>query len=177
MKKSKKLKIAIFEPSRYLPGGGPKNMANIASYLSEKHDITVFTQNVLQEGINFKDCNIKYLYPKNKNLQPFAFRNAKLNDDFDLVIYGAFPALLAYENNKNIPSINISHAPPRAFYDADFFKYKLGILGVIKNLIKIYFFKDIEREMGKRVDKILVVSEEIKKRVKAENSVRAYFTL
>lgn len=168
MKKDQRLKIAIFEPSRVFHGGGPKNMANIASYLSKKHDVTIFTQKIYQEGIDFHKSKIKFIRPKNRYLASIAFLIKKLNKkDFDLVIYGAFPSVFANIRNSNIPSINISHTPPRFIYDLK--KHLLknsNFFGKLKVHIKNILFKKLEHLAMMKITKILAVSKEIQKRIK-----------
>ncbi len=164
----KKLRIAIFEPTRRLPGGGQKVMTAVASYLSIKHEVTVFTQAEKQGGMSYGNSKVKIIKPTNRYLSPFAFLFQKLNkNDWDLVIYGCYPATFAAIRNSEIPSIQIIHAPPRSFYDlrkqllkTSNFKERLKIH--IKNL----FFKKLDYLGVQKINKILGISKEIKSRIK-----------
>ena len=164
----KKLKIAIFEPSRSFPPGG-KNMDSIAAHLSEKNDVTVFTQKLIKDGATFKNSKIKFIKPKSRVLASLAFLKNNMDEkDFDLIILGCFPATLAAINNfKNKPSIYISHAPPRYFYDLKEHELKnSNFFGKSKIHLKNILFKKIDYLSIQKITKILCVSEEIKGRIK-----------
>src|SRR3989344_6414684 len=113
----KRLKIALFEPSRIPWGGGQIEMANTAAYLSEKHDVTVFTQRNPDKKLDFKNCKIKIIKPYNQYLQPITFllQNFRKRNNFDLIIVGCFPATLSNLLGRQQPTIHITHSPPRVF--------------------------------------------------------------
>ena len=167
MENKKKLRIAIFEPSRSFPPGG-KNMDSIASHLSENHDITVFTQKLIKGGATFKNSKINFIKPKNRFLAPLAFLKKNIDEeDFDLIILGCFPATLTTINNcKNTPTIYISHAPPRFFYDLK--EHELensNLLGKMKVHIKNVLLKKLDYMAVQKITKILCVSKEIQGRI------------
>ena len=165
----KKLKIAIFEPSRVFWGGGQKEMANTAAYLSSKHDVTVFTQRVPDKKLDFGKCKFRYIKPHQRYLAPFAFMRYKLKkqEGFDVIVYGCFPGTLAALKNSDYPSVHISHAPPRFFYDLKEHMLKNSdLLGKLKVHVKNIFFKRFEQKAIKKITKILGISKEIQKRVR-----------
>ena len=168
MKNKGRLRIAIFEPSRSFPPGG-KNMDSIALHLSEKHDITVFTQRLVKDGATFKNSKINFIKPKSRFLAPFAFLKKNINEkDFDLIILGCFPATLTTINNcKNTPTIYISHAPPRFFYDLKEHELKnSNLLGKFKVHLKNILLKKLDYLAVQKITKILCVSKEIQGRIK-----------
>ena len=168
MKDKKRLKIAIFEPSRSFPPGG-KNMDSISSHLSEKHDVTVFTQKLVNGGATFKNSKIKFIKPKNRLLAPLAFLKKDIDErDFDLIILGCFPATLTTLNNcQNTPTIYISHAPPRFFYDLKEHELKSSnFLGKMKIHLKNILLKRLDYMAVQKITKILCVSKEIQGRIK-----------
>ncbi|MEK6914062.1 MAG: glycosyltransferase family 4 protein [Nanoarchaeota archaeon] len=165
---NKKLRIAIFEPSRLFPPGG-KNMDGIAKHLSKKHDVTVFTQKLIEGGAVFNTSKIKFIKPKSRFLAPFAFLKKNIDEkDFDLVILGCFPATLsALKNFNNIPSIYISHAPPRFFYDLKEHNLKnANFQGKIIIHLKNILFKKLDYLAIQKITKILGVSSEVQRRIK-----------
>lgn len=165
---NKKLKIAIFEPSRTFPPGG-KNMNGIADHLSVKHDVTVFTQKLIEGGAEFKNSKINFIKPKSRFLAPFAFLKKNINEeDFDLIILGCFPATLtALRNINKKPSIYISHAPPRFFYDLKEHNLKnSNIKGKIIIHTKNLLFKKLDYLSVQKITKILGVSSEVQRRIK-----------
>lgn len=165
---NKKLKIAIFEPSRSFPPGG-KNMDGIANHLSEKHDVAVFTQRLIEGGAEFKNSKINFIKPKSRFLAPFAFLKKNINEEeFDLIILGCFPATLtALRNINQKPSIYISHAPPRFFYDLKEHNLKnANIKGKIIIHAKNLLFKKLDYFSVQKITKILGVSSEVQRRIK-----------
>lgn len=165
---TKRLRIAIFEPSRIFPPGG-KNMDGIAKHLSKKHDVTVFTQRLIDGGAAFSTSKIKFIRPKTRFLAPFAFIKKNINEkDFDLVILGCFPATLtALINFKKIPSIYVSHAPPRFFYDLKEHNLKnANFYGKIIIHFKNILFKRLDYLAVQKITKILGVSSEVQRRIK-----------
>ncbi len=168
MNKDKRLRIAIFEPSRIFPPGG-KNMEGIAAHLAKKHDVTVFTQKLIEGGATFSTSKVKFIKPSNRFLAPFAFLRKNINEEnFDLVVSGCYPATLASLNNyNNIPSIYISHAPPRFFYDLKEHNLKNSNLkGKIMIHTKNILFKKLDYLAIQKITKILGVSSEIQRRIK-----------
>ena len=163
----KRLRIAIFEPSRRVPGGGQIEMANTARYLSTKHDVTIFTQVPPESTLDFGSCKFKYIWPHNQYLAPWAFKYKKINKaDFDLIIAGGFPGNLAALNNPDIPSLHICHAPPRWFYDLkEHFMQNSGLKGKAFVIFKNIMFKNIDRRAAKHNKIILGISKEIKRRI------------
>jgi len=168
-KMKNRLRIAIFEISRIHWGGGQKELANTAAYLSKKHEVTIFTQRNPDKNLDFGKCKVKLISPHNRYLAPFAFLFHKIKrpDKFDLIMTGGFPSNLVVLRNKHLPSIHISHSPPRFFYDLRTYFLKNGsfkdkIMIIVKNLL----FKKLEYIAAQKNDKILGISEEIKKRVK-----------
>jgi glycosyltransferase involved in cell wall biosynthesis len=168
IKMNRKLKIAIFEPSRMFPPGG-KNMDGISKYLSKKHDVTVFTQRLIEGGADFNTSKIKFIKPRNRFLAPFAFLKRNINEqDFDLIILGCFPATLtALRNIYKKPSIYISHAPPRFFYDLKEHNLKnSSFKGKVVIHLKNFLFKKLDYLSVQKVTKILGVSKEVQRRIK-----------
>lgn len=164
----KRLRIAIFEPSRIFPPGG-KNMDGISDHLAENHDVTVFTQKLIPGGATFSNSKIKFLKPSSRFLAPFAFLKKSINEnDFDLIVSGCFPAPLVTLNNlTNTPSIYISHAPPRFFYDLKEHNlrnsnWKGKLMIHTKNIL----FKKLDYLAIQKITRILGVSSEIQRRIK-----------
>jgi hypothetical protein len=139
----KRLRIAVFEPTR-LFGPGGRNMDTVATHLAEKHDVTVFTQKLVKDGATFKNCKIRFLNPRSSILAPLAFFKKNINEkDFDLIILGCYPATFTMMKNvRKTPTIHISHAPPRFFYDLKEHELKnSNFLGKIKVHVKNLLFK------------------------------------
>jgi glycosyltransferase involved in cell wall biosynthesis len=161
----KKLKIALFAPYRVVPEGGPKATAIDASYLAEKHEVTVFTQK-LHPKIEFKNCKIELIRPHHPFSSSIAFLMKKIKD-FDLIVVEPFPANLAGLRNSKTPCIQICHSPVREFYDL---KKHLLKNSNLKEKVKIYlknlFFKKLDLLSAKKVTRILAVSKEVQKRIK-----------
>lgn len=163
----KKLRIAIFEPSRIFPGGGQKVLANVASYLSTKHEVTLFTQRPPEKNLDFNKAKIKLIAPHNRLLAPLAFLWNKISKkEYDLIIAGGFPATLTTIRNS-IPSIHVCNSPPRVFYDL---KTHMLQNANLKEKIFIYvkniFFKKLDYFAAQKDTKILSISEEVQRRVK-----------
>jgi len=167
----KRLKIAFFEASRMVWGGGQKEAANTAAYLSKKHDVTVFTQKTPDKKLDFYKCKIKLIKPSHQYLQPiaFLFKKLKKSENFDLKIIGCFPATLSNLRNTDLPSIHITHSPPRDFYKLK--KHLLKNASLSKKLkihIKNIFLKKLDYLAAQKYTKILGISKEIKKRIKRD---------
>jgi len=164
----KRLKIAFFEPSRIVWGGGQIETANTVSYLSKKHDVTIFTQRVPDKRLNFNKSKIRLIYPHNRFLAPIAFLIKKLRkkEKFDMIILGCFPAILASLRNTNLPSVHITHSPPRVFYGLKKHMLKNATLtGKLIIYMKNIFFKRLDYLAAQKYTKILGISNEIKRRI------------
>ena len=79
----KKLKIAIFESLRLVPGGGQKPIPNISKYLSKKYDVTVFIKNgctfhAKQTLFNSLVLNSTVLYEDLSQFDDSTLKNSKL---------------------------------------------------------------------------------------------------
>ena len=171
MKNEKRLKIAIFEPVRRIPGGGQKVIPAVARYLSENNDVTVFTMAEKQGEEGYGKSKIELIKPLNPYLAPFAFlkMNLKKLKGFDLRIIGCFPATLSNLRNSKIPSIHITHSPPRDFYGLK--KHRLenaSLIGKIKIHMKNILFKRLDYLAAQKYTKILGISKEIKRRIKRD---------
>ena len=163
--KNKKLKIAIFDPARLVPGGGQKVIPKIAEHLSKKHDITLFMQS--PPVYSFGDAKLKIIKPTNRFLAPLAFLKVNLKkSDFDIMILGC-SANLVVLRNSHIPSIHISHTPPRFFYDL---KEKMiknaSFRGKIMIYLKKIFLKRLDYLAARKCTKILAISKEVQKRIR-----------
>lgn len=167
MEKEKRLRIAIFEPTRLHPGGGQKVMPYIATHLASKHDVTLFAQASTQGGLTYGKSKIKIIKPSYIYLSYFAFLLQKIKkEDFDLIIYGCFPATFAVLRNTNIPSLHLTHSPPRAFYDLRSYLFKNSdLIGKIKILIKNILFKKLDYLSVRKVNQIVGNSYNVEKRV------------
>lgn len=164
----KKLRIAIFETVRIAPGGGQKVMPIIAQYLSEKHDVTIFTQQTTQGGLDYGKSKIKIIRPLNPYLANLAFFLQKAKkEDFDFIIYGCYPAAFAAFRSDSLPSIHIAHSPPRSFYDLRTYLLRNSdLLGKIKVIIKNVLFKQLDYLAVRKSTIIMGISKEIKNRIK-----------
>jgi len=168
---TKRLKIAFFEPSRIIWGGGQKESANTAAYLSEKHAVTVFTQKIPDEKLDFKNCKIKLIRPHNKYLAPlaFLFENLKKRKGFDIKIIGCFPATLANFRGIKTPSVHITHSPPRDFYNLRKHRLKnASLFGKLKLYVKSTLFKRLDYLAAQKHTKLLGISKEITRRIKRD---------
>jgi glycosyltransferase involved in cell wall biosynthesis len=165
---TKKLRIAIFEPSRLVPGGGRGVMPAIAKHLSEQNEVTIFTQQLLNEDFDYGNSKIVLIKPGNTYLANLVFYLCKLNkNDFDLIIYGCYPAGFASFRNKGIPSLHITHAPPRFFYDLKEYIIKNSkFMDKIKLYVKNLLYKKTDYKAAQNYTKILGISKEIKNRIK-----------
>lgn len=144
-------------------------MDTIATHLAKRHDITVFTQGLVKDGATFKNCKINFIKPKSSALATFAFLKKRIDEnDFDLIILGCFPATLAIINNvQKKPTIYISHAPPRFFYDLKEHELKnSNILGKFKIHLKNFLFKKLDYSAIQKVTKLLGTSPEVQRRIK-----------
>lgn len=158
-----RLKIALFEPSRVVKGGGQKAAADIAAHLSESHDVTVFTQRIPEKDLNFGNAKIKYIRPYNRFLAPIAFLINKVRG-FDLHIVGGFPSNFASVRNK--PCLTICYSPTRVFYDLKEHLWETSNWkGRLKILIKNLFLRQIDLIAAKETTKILAISGAVQRRV------------
>lgn len=167
----KRLKIALFEPTRIPWGGGQIAMANTAAYLSTKHDVTLFTPRTLDKRLDFKNCKIEIIKPLHLYLQPLAFllQNFANLDRFDLKIVGCFPATLCNLRKGKIPSIHVTHSPPRIFYELKkHFLKNNTLLGKLKLHTKYIFLKRLDHLASQKHTRILGISKEVKRRVKRD---------
>jgi len=165
----KRLKIAIFESLRLLPGGGQKVIPNVCKYLSQKHDITVFIPKLPENKSDFGKVKFNLIKPRSRYLTYTGFLAHKLkkSENFDLIIFGCYPTTFSIFRNSRYPSIHLTHSPPRFFYDLKKFHLKnSGILGKIKVHIKNILFKRIDYNAVQKVDRILGISKEVQKRIK-----------
>lgn len=165
--KMKKLRIAIFEPTRVQPGGGQKVMPYVAAHLAEKHDVTVFAQAATQGGLTYGKSKVKIIRPSCIYLSYLAFLFQKIKkENFDIVIYGCFPAPFAVFRNEGIPCIHITHSPLRVFYDLRNYLFKnSNFSGKLKILIKNILFKKLDYIAVRKIDKVLGISLTVQKRV------------
>jgi len=167
----KRLKIAFFEPSRIVWGGGQKESANTAAYLSEKHDVTFFTQKPPDEKLDFNKCKIEFIKPHNRFLASVAFFMKKLRkkEKFDAMVIGSFPAPFVAFRNTSLPSVYISHSPPRYFYKLKKYMLKNATLkGKIMIHVKNIFFKRLDYLAAQKHTKLLGISKEITRRIKRD---------
>ena len=149
------------------PGGGQKVMPCVASHLAEKHDVTVFAQAATQGGLTYGKSKIKIIKPSSIFFSHLAFLFQKIRkENFNLVIYGCFPATLAVFRNKDIPSVHITHSPPRAFYDLRNYLFKnSNFSGKLKIFIKNALFKKLDYIAVRKMNKVLGISIAVQKRV------------
>jgi glycosyltransferase involved in cell wall biosynthesis len=163
----KKLRIAIFEPSRLVPGGGQKVMPAIAQHLSEKNEVTVFTQTSTQGGLGYGKSKIKLIKPTNPYLGNIAFFFQKINkEDFDFIIFGCYPATFAAFRNNNLPSLHATNSPPRSFYDLRAYLFReSNLLGKIKIIVKNVLFKKLDYIAVRKATKVIGNSYNVEKRV------------
>ena len=159
-----KLNIAIFEPSRKFIGGGQKVIAKLSSYLSEKNEVTIFTQDPPSKELDFGNSKISLINPKARFLASLAFMFKRVNN-FDIVILGGFPANLGSIRNDNC--ITICYSPTRAFYDLKEYLLKNSkFIGRFKILAKNFFLKKIDYLASQRTRKIFAISKTAKTRIK-----------
>src|SRR3989344_4695532 len=166
---NKRLKIAIFEPSRGVVGGGQKAMAKIAAHLAEKHDVTIFTQRPPEQKfeLDFGKACIKYIKPNKQFLAPLAFLLKKVSG-FDLLFLGGFPANLgSIRNSKSTPCITLCYSPTRVFYDLrEHLKKCSTRSGQIKLIFKTIFLRRLDYMASQKTHLILAISKTIEERVK-----------
>ena len=160
----KKLRIAIFDPPRKTFGGGSRMMPKVASHLSKKYYVELFTTKYDTSGLDFGDAKITFLKPSIKLLSPVAYFIKRVKN-FDLVInVTSFPANFSAFRNK--PCLTICCAPIRHFYDLEehFLKeanFKERIVLILKKIL----FKRLDYIANQKTKKILTVSRSEKEQI------------
>jgi glycosyltransferase involved in cell wall biosynthesis len=165
----KRLRIAIFEPSREVIGGGQKAMARIAEHLSKKHDVTLFTQRPSKKEfeLDFGKTKIEYLKPSQQYLAPLVFFFKKIRG-FDLLFLGGFPGNLgSIRNSKDTPCMTLCYSPTRVYYDLrEHLKKHSTFSGKLKLIIKSIFIKRIDFWASQRTHYFLAISENVRERIR-----------
>lgn len=167
-KLDKRLKIAIFEPSRNVVGGGQKAMAKIAAHLSEKHDVTIFTQRPSKKEfeLDFGKSRINYIKPQSQFLAPFAFLRLKPKK-YDLLFLGGFPANLGSIRNSKTPCMTLCYSPTRVYYDLrKHLKKNSTFTGKLKLVIKTVFIRRIDYLASQKTHVFLAISKNVQERIR-----------
>ena len=160
----KKLKIAIFEPSRRFIGGGQKVIAKMAEYFSKDNYVEIFTQKYPKKDLNFGAAKITLIKPNSSFFAPLAFLLKKVKG-YDILILGGFPANLGSIRNKNC--VTICYSPTRVFYDLKRYLFKhSNLFGKLKIIIKNILLKKIDFIASQKTKKIFAISKTSQKRVK-----------
>lgn len=148
-------------------GGGMRSIEKIASYLSGKHEVDIFTQRQPPKHLNYNKSKIRIIGPRSFFLAPFVFLFNKV-DNYDMIILGGFPANLgSIINSKRIPCITMCHSPTRVFYDLRNYTLKHSdYKGKIKAWIKLLLLKHLDYLAAQKTTKIITNSLNTGRRVK-----------
>jgi len=168
LNKFENLEIAVLHDYISQVGGAEKVAVELADMFSAHLITTDFSKEALKKlDTDPKVKSLGNLLQKSplKQIQStFKFSRLDLKSKYDLVIYSGNWAHFA---DKSVPNIWYCHTPTRAFYDNHEFIYEnLPLYGKMPFKIWSYFHRKLDKKSVKKIDDIVVNSENTRKRVK-----------